>query len=212
MLVVVFCVSTSTASLLSARERIYERFQEHAAFRIALERMSQISTQNGNIIILDDAEDDDLIDSDEPDEDVLLPETINVVGEITPDNGDDVVVEEDELDEASTIDIDGLEGANLQDEQIVDENGELEVISEVTVDRDGETGRTIDRIIEIIAESNGQFGTMLQRVVKHTYASGTERSLGGAKADIAGHVVVGSASGISKNQKASVVVVTANDQ
>jgi len=189
VLVIAIFTSTSSASLLSTKARLYEILQENTTFRRIVERISQITTSVEDSISNDADEDIDIPESEGPEEDVLLPETIDVDGEITPDNGDEVVVEEDDSEENPTVDTNGEEGTTLNDEPTIDENGEVEATNDITVEEDGEEGRTIDRIIEVVTETNTVFGDVLQRIVERTYAPGTTESNGSAE-NIVDNVVV----------------------
>lgn len=200
ILVILMFTSIGSASFLSSRTKIYERFQENSIFRKVLDRLTQSISQNSNIASIntgENDEDDDLIDQDGPDEDVLLPDVIDVVGEVTPDNGDEVVTEEDDLGETPTIDINGPEGTTLNDEP--------------TVNQDGENGRTLERVIEIVTENNEIFGAMLEKVVERTFAPGTTESNGIAEAIIDTVVVVGESTGTAGSTIADNVVLTADD-
>ena len=201
LLIILLFTSTSTASLLSSKQSIYERFQENSVFGNLLEKISQIVSYNDNNMAIeaDSDDEDDLMDSDGPEEDVLLPEeTVNVDGEITPDDGNELVVEDGDLGDNPTIDIDGKEGATLNDE--------------VTVETDGEEGRTLVRIIDIITENNEKIGAMLQKVVERTFAPGTTESEGVAENIVDTVVVVEGSEVTAENSIVENVVVTVNEE
>jgi len=202
ILVILMFASTSSASFSFLNSGICERLQENPVFRNVLLRISQIVANSDN----------DLMNSDGQTENVILQETTDVDGEITPDNGNEVVIEEDDAGETPTIDIDGEEGATLNEEQTVVENGEVGTTGNITVEIDGEYGRTIERVIEIITENTVNVGTILQRVVDRIYAPGTTESDGIAENVVDTVVVVGGSGGASDNNIADTVVVTTNNQ
>jgi len=165
ILVILMLASTSSASFLFSKGEIYERLQESSIFRNALDRVSQIISHDDSSV------------------------SIDIIGEVTPDNRDAVVVEENDLGETTTVDVNGEEGATLNDVVIVDENGEEGATNEITVDEDGENGRTIERVIDIITENNVVIGTVLQRIIERTFAPGTTES-SGVTENIVDNVVV----------------------
>jgi len=195
-LIIIMFTLNSTASIFSSNEGIYKKVQQISSVRKIIERISQIISYNDNSVSIG-TEDDDLIDSDSPGEDVLLPDIIDVVGEITPDNGNELVIDEDTLEDSPTIDMDGEEGAMLNEEPVIDEDGEI--------------GRTFTRIIEILTEVNGGVGTMLEQIVEHTYASGTIESNGVVENIVDTVVVVGGSGGTAENNVVDNVVVTDNN-
>ena len=178
ILVISIFTSTSSASLLSTKAGLFERLQESTIFRKIVERLSQVTTNIENSISNDADEDNDIPESDGPEEDVLMPEKIDVDGEVTPDNGNEVATEENDPGETPTVDTNGEEGATLNDEVTVDENGEVGTANNITVEQDGETGRTLERVIEIVKEHSVIIGAMLERIVERTFASGTTESDG----------------------------------
>ncbi len=196
-IILIMFSSTTTASILTSNEGIYGRLQQISSFKNFIDRISQIIKYNHNSVSInndENVEGEDLIDSDGPEEDVLLPNIVDVVGEITPDNEDEPVVEEDNLEMPPTIDIDGEEGATLNEDPIIDEEGEI--------------GRTLDRVIEVITEINVKIGSMLEKIVEHTYASGTTESDGIVENIVDTVVVVGESGGTAENIIADNVVVT----
>jgi hypothetical protein len=213
ILVMLMFTSTSSASVLFSKISIYERIQEKSIFKKALEKITKTVAQKGSIVQVDsDENDEDLEDADAPNQDVLLPETIDVVGEVTPDNGNEPVIEEDELEDTPTIDVDGEEGVTLNDEITVDTNGEVGTTGVTTVDQDGTEGITLKRIIEIFTEKNGMSGTVLQKVVERTFAPGTTESDGVAENVVDTVVVVEGSAGVSASSYTSNnVVVSDND-
>ena len=160
ILVIGIFTSTSSASLLSTKAGLFERLQESTIFRKIVERLSQVTTNIENSISNDADEDNDIPESDGPEEDVLMPEKIDVDGEVTPDNGNEVATEENDPGETPTVDTNGEEGATLNDEVTVDENGEVGTANNITVEQDGETGRTLERVIEIVKEHSVIIGAM----------------------------------------------------
>ena len=221
LLVILMFTSTSTASFLFPMGKIYEMLPENSPLKNILDRLSQVISNNNDIVSNDadeeDDEDDDMMDTDDPlEEDVLLPETIDIVGEITPHEGNYIDV--DDSEETTTIDLDGEVGAT-QGEWTVDSDGDEgaannEVTideSEWTVDHDGEGG-TLERFVKIITEHNEKFGGMLQRVVERTFAPGTTESDGTAENDIVGVVVEGGSGGTTENNVVDAVVLTDGDQ
>ena len=140
LLTILIFTSTSTASFLFSKGKVYELLPENSPLKI----MSNDA----------DDEDDDLVDPEGPEEDVPLPKIWNMVGEITPDDGNEPV---DDLEETTTIDADGEVGAT-QDEWVVDSDGGEGAASngitidegEWTVDHDGEGG-TLERFVNGIS-------------------------------------------------------------
>ena len=198
-LMILFSTSTTTASLLSLRERMYERFQENSAFRLLFGRISQFVFYK----------DDEATDSDGPEGDVRLPNIIDVDGEVTPDDGNETVVSKDDSEDTPTIDINGEEGTTLINGSTVNEN---KATNDTTVEKDGEKGRTLERVIEIITGYNGKLGAMLERVVERTFAPGTTQSDVVAENIVDKVVVVGGSGGTADNNKAELVVLTDGGQ
>lgn len=201
--------STSNASLLSLKEIIYQKTEGKTAFELLVEKISQISFYKNDDISIDT--DDELLDTDDLKEDMLLPKIVNIIGEITPDDGDEIVTQGNDTGRIPTIDINGLEGANLNNNSTVDKNMANEIINEITIDSSGENGTTLSRVIEIVTGLNVKFGETLQRVVEHTYAPGTTKSDGVAENIVDTVVVVGGNIGTAETITAEHVVVTSND-
>jgi len=205
ILVILMFTSTSSALFLFSEGKIYERLPENSLLKNILDRLSRVISNNNDIVLNDaDEEDDDLVDPDDLEEDVLLPETIDIVGEITPHEGDYIDV--DDPEETTTIDSDGEVGAT-QDEWTVDSDGDEGAAGneitidegEWTVDHDGEGGK-LERFVKIVTELNGKLGVLLQRVIERTVAT-----------DENGSSSPGSG-GSAENNKVDVVVVTDGDQ
>ena len=190
VLLMVCFTSTGTASLVSSKEELYERFHDHPVFRTVMERISQLVVYTGN---------SGLVDGDEE-------ESEDTGGEPVDDADDTPTVEvEEDIDEASQS-----EGVT------VDEAGATEVVNEETVDagdwvveQDGEGG-TLERFVRIVTVCDGKIGAMLQRVVERTIAPDTEASTGNAEHIV--NTVVAGESGESATKSSTNVVVTAGDQ
>jgi len=214
ILVIFMFTSTSSASFLFSKGKIYEMLSENSPLKNILNRLNRV-VYNSDDASLDEEDDetndeddgeyddgmhDEEIEPDGPDkkgEDNLLPKVLEEGFYWTPDDGNEIVVEENTLEETSTIDVDGKEETTLEDKPTVDETGKEDT--------------TLERVIEIIKENNRKIGDMLQRVVEHTYAPGT--TSGGTSENIVENVVVaGETIGISKSIKEDVVVVTDNNQ
>ena len=206
--VILILTSTGNASFLSLDGDATEESQENSIFKRVFERISQIiSYKNSRISSNDeDAQNDDLTDPDVLEEDLLLQETIDVIGEITPDNGNEEVTEQENLDGNPTIDIDGEEGTTLNDELIIDEDGEVGVTDIITLDQDGTEGRTLERIIEIFTENKKD----IEKIVERTFALGTTMSEGIAENIVDTVVVVGESVGVVESYISNNVVVTDN--
>ena len=208
-------VSTSSASFLLHREKIYNNVRENLMFKKVVVNFFQLVTNieenkirnaNGNTnddetTDADDADEgDENYDIDEPEtpeEDVLLPKEWNLVGEKTPDDGDEPVIEENDLEDNPTIDIDGPEGTTLQEESTIDINGEEGTTNEVIIVEDGDTETIFEPEVEVVVSYNGNVGTFLKRVIETTVSTdGTSSDSGGS----------------AENIKSEVVVVTAGDE
>ena len=154
ILVILMFTSTSSASFLSSKEKIYERLSENSLLKNILDRFSQVASDGKDSMSID-TDDDDGNDDDSEDgkeEDVLLPKIWNMVGEITPDGGNEPV---DDLEETTTIDSDGEIGATQDD---------------WTVEK-GTTTVKLERFVKIVTELNGNLGAFLQRVIERTVAT-----------------------------------------
>jgi len=182
--VIIMCTSTSTASLLFSRVKIYERLSENSPLHKILDRYSQgivsnhdNSVSTDNDIEYDDGEHDDERDSDNPDkkgEDVLLPNVLEEDFYWTPDGGNEPV---DTSEETTTIDING-EVEATQDEVTVDSDGDEGAAgNEITIDEsewtvdEGTNTVKHERVVKIVTEINGKLGTLLQRVIERTVAT-----------------------------------------
>jgi len=200
LLVIFMFTSTSTASVVSGRGKIYEMLQEnfhkYPVIKNIIEKFSQVVSDNDDSVPIytdddndgddedyDDGEHDDEIDPDGPKEDVLLPKVWNIVGEITPDGGNEPVEDLEEtsntidlpdgdedgaLSSDGTIDLNGKEGAVVANEKIIDKNGGEGVITEKWTVDEGEWTVKLDRIVEIVTKLNGKLGVFLERVIEHT--------------------------------------------
>ena len=203
LLVILMFTSTSTASFLFPMGKIYEMLPENSPLKNILDRLSQVISNNNDIVSNDadeedddetDDEDDDMMDTDDPlEEDVLLPETIDIVGEITPHEGN--YIDEDD-DENITNTIDHPDG-----------DGDVNATNGLTVD-EGVWTVKLERFVEIVMERNVQLGGMLQRVVERIFAPGTTESDGTAENDIVDVVVEGGSVGTPGGDIADDVVVT----
>ena len=194
ILVILMFTSTSSASFLFSKEKIYDMLPENSPLKNIVDRFSQIIVSNSDTSMLiddgkeddetddegeyDDGEHDDEIDPDGPEEDVLLPKVWNMVGEVTPDDGDEPVEGSEEI---TTIYSDDEVGAT-SDGMTIDEG-------EWTVDHDGEGG-ALERFIKIVTERNIKIGVMLEQVIKRTITTdengiSSPKSGGSAENDIA---------------------------
>ncbi len=220
ILVIIMFTSTSTASFLFSEEKIYEQLPENSPLRKILDRFSQIASDRKDSVSIDindeyydgnDDEDDGEYDDGEHDadnldegpiENILLPNVLEEGFYWTPDGGNEPV---DNLEETTTIDIDGEVGAT-QDEVTVDSDGDDEATgNEITIDEsewtvdEGTTTVKLERVIKIVTELNGKLGAMLQRVIERTVAT-----------DEAGISSPGSG-GSAENNIVDNIVLTAND-
>ena len=210
LLVMLMFTSTSTASFVFSKGKIYEMLPENSAFKRILDKLSQIASNNDAGVLIDtdedDGEDDDMMDTDDPlKEDVLLPKIWDLVGEKTPDDGNEPVDDSEET--LNTIDPpDGDDDGVVWDNGTVDSDGDGGVASnEITID-EGEWTVKRERFVEIVMERNVQLGGMLQRVVERTFAPGTTESDGTAENDIVDVVVEGESVGTAENDIVGVVV------
>jgi len=206
LLVMLMFTSTSTASFVFSKGKIYEMLPENSAFKRILDKLSQIASNNDAGVLIDtdedDGEDDDMMDTDDPlKEDVLLPKIWDLVGEKTPDDGNEPVDDSEETLN-TTGPPDGDEEAI--NEETIDEG-------EWTVEEETLTVK-LERFVEIVMERNVQLGGMLQRVVERTFAPGTTESDGTAENDIVGVVVEGESVGTPGEDIADVVVLTDDGQ
>jgi len=205
LLVMLMFTSTSTASFVFSKGEIYEILPENLAFKKILDKLSQIASNNDDGVLIDTDEDDDvddgedddgMVDSDDgPEEDVLLPKIWDLVGEITPDDGNEPVDDGGVVWNNGTVDSDVDDGGVVWNNGTVDSDGGDGVASnELTID-EGEWTVNLERFVEIVTEYNVELGGMLQGVVERTFAPGTTESDGTAENDIVGVVVEGGSIG-----------------
>ncbi len=225
LLAILIFTSTSNASFLPSRI-IYERFPENSALKNILNRLSQVISNNNDIVSNDVDEDDGVsIDIDEddgeyddddsedgPKEDVLLPNVLEEGFYWTPDGGNEPV---DNSEETSTVDSDGKDGVTQDDEWTVDSDGDEGAASnEITVpDYIAEGEWTVRQFVKTVTERNVKLGGMLQRVVERTtFAPGTTESGGTAENDIVDVVVEGGSMGTPGADIDDVIVLTDGGQ
>ena len=204
LLVIILFTSTSTASFSSSKDRILERLQENSVFKKISENIFQIEYNDEDDI-------DEELDQDELIEDVRLPKIWNMIGEKTPDDGDEEVVDNNYIENNSTMDSNIYKATDINNDFIIDENGEVGNNSEIIIEKDGEVGRTLERVIEIITENNEKLGAILEKIVEHTYAPGTTESTDSSENIVSNVVVEVGSVGISENNKAEVVVLTTDE-
>jgi len=138
LLVILMFTSTSSASFLFSKGNVYERLPENSPLKNILDRFSQVivSNNDNSVSIDDDKEDDetddeddgeyddgehdDEIDPDGPKEDGLLPKIWEKNVYITPDGGDEPVLDSEET---TTIESDGSIAGATQEEWTVDSDG-----------------------------------------------------------------------------------------
>ena len=180
------CVATSTAALTTSNEKVYSRLRQHSMFYRALTMLSNAYTDSTQSIEAD--ENDDVPVPDQI-EDVLLPETNNVDGVVTPDDGNAPVNPSDDSADSPNIDVDGTQGQTLQDSLwTVDEPGVDEVASDVVVVDNGETDIRINKVVENFISCNGEIGTLFKPIIERIYASGT--GPGGTATPVVSNVVL----------------------
>lgn len=206
LFVIIFFTSISNASFSSSQEKILDKLQENLFFSKMSKNILQIAYYNEDDVDVE-------LDQDDMIEDELLPKIWNMIGEKTPDDGDEEVVYNDNIENNYTIDINGNEDTDTNNNFIINENEEAGTTNnEIIVEKDGEVGRTLERIIEIISENNEKLGTILEKIVEHTYAPGTTESNGIAENIVSNVVIEGGSVGISENDKSDVIVITNVDQ
>lgn len=207
LLAILMFTSTSTASFLFSKGKLYERLPENSPFKAMLDRLYQVAYNNDDDVALDTDEEDDETDDEEdddeyddgmtdlddgPEENLLLPKIWNMVGEITPDGGNEPVDEIDDLEETSnTIDSpqDGDEDGTIwDDEWMIDSNGAEGIMTnEKTIDEDegaasnggtttvDEGGWTVDegewtvkrdRFVEIVKKCSPRLGALVEWVIE----------------------------------------------
>lgn len=202
LLVIILFTSTSTASFSSLQEKIFERLQENLFFRNISENILQIAYNNEDDI-------DPELDQDGMTEDERLPKIWDLIGEKTPDDSDEEVVDNCYIENNYTMDINNTD---INDNFIIDQNGKAGTNGEIIVEKDGEVGRTLEKIIEIISENNEKLGTIIGKIVEHTYAPGTTESNGIAENIVNNVVIEGGSIGICENDISDVIVITNSDQ
>jgi len=197
LLVFLMFVSTSSASSLFSKGQIYERLLEKSVFKKIFDRYYQVTSNNADSISKDA--------DDNGGKDGLLSETIDIVGEKTPYEGNYIDV--NNSDDTSTIDGDNENGTT---QNTVTVDGDVVVNNNMTVEKDGKERRRIilERIVDVVIEHNGKLGAILERVIERTYAPGTTASDGPAENIVSNVVVVGSGGTDAENNKADVVVIT----
>jgi len=242
ILVILMFTSTSTASFLFSEGIFYERLPENSPLKPILDRLYQVAYNNDDDVALDaDGEDDETDDEDDgeeddgeyddeidpddgPEEDVLLPKIWNMVGEKTPDDGNELV---DDSEETTTIDSDCEVGAT-QDEWTVDLDGDGGAASNEITTSDyiaegewtveaGTTTVKLERFVKIVTELNGNLGAFLQRVIERTVATdengiSSPGSGGSAENNIVDVVVEGESVGNPGEDIADVIVLTDGGQ
>ena len=209
LLVILMFTSTSTASFLFSKGKIYERLPENSAFKRMLDRFSQIVSNNDNIMSTDADEEDDEDDGeyddgeydydsdDGPEKDVLLPETIDIDGEITHHDGN-YTDEGDDENITNTIDYpDGDDDGVVWDNGTVNPDGDVNATNGLTID-EGEWTVKLEWFVEIVTERNVLLGALLERVIERTVSSDTNS--------------ISSGSGGTAESEVDVVVVTDGDQ
>ena len=180
LLVILMFTSTSTASFLFFKGKIYERLPENSPLKNILDRFSQVISNNNDIVSNDadeddseeedDGEYDDEVDPDGPKEDGLLPKIWDMVGEKTPYEGN-YIDEDDDENTTNTIDHpdgddDGVVGGN----GTVNPDGDVNATNGLMID-EGVWTVKLERVVEIVTELNGV--ALLQRVVERIFAPGT---------------------------------------
>ena len=219
LLAILMFTSTSTASFLFFKGKIYERLPENSPLKNILDRFSQVISNNNDIVSNDadeddseeedDGEYDDEIDPDGPKEDGLLPKIWDMVGEKTPYEGN-YIDEDDDENITNTIDHpDGDDDGVVWGNGTVDPDGDGDVnaTNGLTVD-EGEWTVKLEWFVEIVMERNVQLGGMLQSVLERIFAPGTTESDGTAENDIVDVVVEGGSVGTPGEDIADVVVLT----
>jgi len=179
ILVILMFTSTSSASFLSPKGKIYEMLPENSPLKNILDRFSQVivSNNDNSLSIDDDIEDDetddddgeyddgehdDEIDPDGPDKkgvDNLLPNVLEEGFYWTPDGGNEPVVEP-----SNTIDTpDGYEDVVSSDDGAIDYPDGV-ASNEITTDEGGED-EVVGQEGKWTVDHDGEGGT-LERFVK----------------------------------------------
>ena len=197
LLAILMFTSTSTASFLFSEGKIYEGLPENSPLKTMLDRLYQVAYNNDDDVALDveeddetDDEDDDEIDPDDsPEEDVLLPKIWNMVGEITPYEGN-YTDEGDDENITNTIDHpDGDDDGVVVGNGTVNPDKDVNATNGLTID-EGEWTVKLERFVKIVTELDGDIGALLQRVVERTFAPGTTESDGTAENDVVDDIVL----------------------
>ena len=221
LLVILMFTSTSSASFLFSEGKIYERLRENSPLKTMLDRLYQVAYNNDDDVALDVEEDDETDDEDDgeyddddsedgPEEDMLLPKIWNMVGEITPYEGN-YIDEGDDENITNTIDHpDGDDDGVVVGNGTVNPDKDVNATNGLTID-EGEWTVKLERFVEIVMERNVQLGGMLQRLVERTFAPGTTESDGTAENDVVGVVVEGGSVGTAENDVVDNVVLTSSD-
>ena len=197
LLVILMFTSTSTASFLSTKGKIYERLPENSAFKRILDKLFQIASNNDDGVLIDTDEDDgeeeddgeydDEIDPDGPKDGGLLPKIWDMVGEKTPDDGNESVDDSEEtlntIDppdgdddgvvwDNGTVDPDGDDDGVVWDNGTANPDGDVNATNGLTIDEgewtvENETPTVkLEWFVKIVMEHNGNLGAMLQKCYK----------------------------------------------
>ncbi|MCJ2534161.1 MAG: hypothetical protein LN364_02885 [Candidatus Thermoplasmatota archaeon] len=201
LLVILMFTSTSTASFLFSEGKIYEGLPENSPLKTMLDRLYQVASNNDDDVALDVEEDDETDDEDDgeyddemdpddsPEEDVRLPKIWNMVGEITPYEGN-YTDEGDDENITNTIDHpDGDDDGVVWNNVTVNPDKDVNATNGLTID-EGEWTVKLERFVKIVTELDGDLGTLLQRVVERTFATGTTDSGGTVENDVVDDIVL----------------------
>ena len=204
LLVILMFTSTSSASFLFSEGKIYEGLPENSLLKTMLDRLYQVAYDNDDDdddVALDVEEDDETDDEDDgeyddemdpddgPEEDVLLPKIWNMVGEITPYEGN-YTDEGDDENITNTIDHpDGDDDGVVVGNGTVNPDKDVNATNGLTID-EGEWTVKLERFVKIVTELDGDLGALLQRVVERTFATGTTDSGGTVENDVVDDIVL----------------------
>ena len=206
LLVILMFTSTSSASFLFSEGKIYEGLPENSLLKTMLDRLYQVAYNNDDDdddddVALDVDEDDETDDEDDgeyddemdpddgPEEDVLLPKIWNMVGEITPYEGN-YTDEGDDENITNTIDHpDGDDDGVVVGNGTVNPDKDVNATNGLTID-EGEWTVKLERFVKIVTELDGDLGALLQRVVERTFATGTTDSGGTVENDVVDDIVL----------------------